>query len=714
MAVSKITMYSTKLLPEKNAKVDDIEYYLNHLGTRLVYNECQYQKLELEMTIKVEMQQRYHFGSKGYNYLALRQDSKNYYFFIVGSKWKASNTVELALSMDTINTFVDDLVFSENTHITRQHTDRFVRNRTTVTNNIVSTFRKVDKEDEGIQPPKRFISKEKIYNDTIYSATQKKAKWYLIYRTSSSLSPTNTDNPISCYCCSDYKFILQYGNQGIRYNDFSAGTNIVITNSDNRDITVEYTTPNGDTIRLNNTSECKGFNLYFNGSSIRVTAVGTNTVVTADTRRIFVQNIRARITEKVYTSTVPDALTWLTETSLFGKYQTIQLHLNTIQPLRTISEVNRSDTRLIKILELPYSPFDVLFEDVEQDYIQIPDGWSVQDEMFLLDDLSTEFKSRIQRMYVGSLLNFSFNKSEIRLDKLNDKLFESKLFNSAFNSFVYKYDSSEKEIQYEYIDSSKAGITDLWFKPTNTINSNFLFHFEDTNDGYQELTDNSEYLVIRRTNDLPIYSSSYIEYVNNGYNYDKKNVGLQIGQNAFGIGTNVAGALAQRFTRGTEAFGRSSAISLAVTAISQVGNAIFSAINNERAIQQKLQELKNSPSSVNGSDDLDLFDYTCGNKMEKIHNKVSEPVENAVYNYLRLLGYACDKYAIPDTDSRTWFNFVQCEPTFINEDSVQLPRDCLDDIKAKYQVGVTYYHRNDNGYDLDQMKENYEIWLFML
>lgn len=63
----------------------------------------------------------------------------------------------------------------------------------------------------------------------------------------------------------------------------------------------------------------------------------------------------------------------------------------------------------------------------------------------------------------------------------------------------------------------------------------------------------------------------------------------------------------------------------------------------------------------------------------------------------RYAGYATNMKKIPEFNSRCWYNFIQAEVAFTNENSEVL-KPFLDDIRSRYSIGVTIYHmlRNDN------------------
>ena len=109
-------------------------------------------------------------------------------------------------------------------------------------------------------------------------------------------------------------------------------------------------------------------------------------------------------------------------------------------------------------------------------------------------------------------------------------------------------------------------------------------------------------------------------------------------------------------------------------------------------------------------DDTNLLSYYNGNRLISTREQCSEEMKQALYQLFRLTGYGCNDYGIPAFNTRLFYNFVQCKADF-NESTWHYGQEFLDDIKARFQVGVTDYHRVDNTYDWLQEKENFESWM---
>ena len=111
---------------------DAILLYLNTLEKDTI-DGFQYVKQALSLTIKVDMSQTsLNMGSgdgvKDLNYVSIQNgNEKIYYYFVISKNWKSANTIELVLSMDTLNTFMYDADYeiSPKTLIKRMHKDRY-------------------------------------------------------------------------------------------------------------------------------------------------------------------------------------------------------------------------------------------------------------------------------------------------------------------------------------------------------------------------------------------------------------------------------------------------------------------------------------------------------------------------------------------------------------------------------------------------------------
>ena len=201
MATSKIKIYQTVLTPARNALVDDLEAYLWSLTPTYQTDSFQYQKFQLDFYVKINRPQNVISGHSLGNYVRFEQDGKIWYYFIRNTDWKGVNTVELKLSIDSINTFRNDLTWSDKTAIQREHRDRFYKQRGSNT-----LIRRIDPESEQIQSLKILNESSRIQQQG------DQLNWYLIYETRADLSPDNPNNPIDCYTIADKPITITKGN----------------------------------------------------------------------------------------------------------------------------------------------------------------------------------------------------------------------------------------------------------------------------------------------------------------------------------------------------------------------------------------------------------------------------------------------------------------------------------------------------------------------
>lgn len=415
----------------------------------------------------------------------------------------------------------------------------------------------------------------------------------------------------------------------------------------------------------------------------------------------------------------------------YGVYGVIQKALNRVNVAAgsierktiTLNEVDKTDSRIVKIIKLPYAPCNVTYNNGVYTF---PSEWKYEAGYMKLNDtsLSTEFENDIGRIYFPEL----FHTETAQPTQLKNFDRESKLYHSDFYNFKLVYDSFVREIALERIDTSEFSKATTWdmastfvslkFKPTNTINSKFAFKIDySTWDEahyfaqYNQSFDYEDYLLISRNNEETIFSNDYLNYIRTGYNYDKKAKEQQSNQNFLLAGVQLAAGVASfAATSITGGISAAAGISLVSGAITTLSSAAYNKSQNENSMQNKLANLAAQSTAVMGSDDVDLLSYYNGNRLEiKKYDTISQQKE-ALYKLFFYCGYAHNVIAKPNIRSRYWFNFIQCKPVF-NEEGATPYNDYLDDVKSRYQAGVTVYHHHYDTirWDWEQKYENWEV-----
>ena len=765
MATSKVKIYQTVLTPARNALVDDLEAYLNSLTPTFTDLTFQYIKLGLDINIKVPMPQGVISGHSLGNYVRIEQDNKVWYYFIMNTDWKSTNAVELKLSIDSINTFRNDLTFTDKTLVGREHGNRILRQP-----GGAYFIRTIDRVSEQIP-----VNKINTWAGTSINQARLSYDWYLIYKTRNNLSPDNPSNPIDCFLCANKRLKLANDstissktytyadfNDGVYYyfNDLDNNTCIVDGHTIGSKVTVVTNITYSGSIQTLTRAErtLRGIVLYRSGNKLYYAYQFDNNIAYWDTYtdefHVVLSTIGPTRFNTPEASNLPgkpmrtvNSIT-ITKGNFF-RYSSVyypipeQAYINAKQTMpayigqtavytSVYADIDKTDSRIVKIIKLPYAPCNITYAG---GIYTFPSEWTYSNGYMKLNDssLSTEFlNERINGVNVPELYIREPNVCSVTDPK--DIKYESKLYHSDFYDFKLVYDSFVRDIKLENYETDMFDTSYVWkpnlttididFKPTNTINSKFAFRIEtylsDPSGNYDfasydTTSDYEQYLLISRNNEETIFNNDYLNYIRTGYNYDKKSKqeqstkswllsGVQL---AAGAASLVAGVAASGFTGGVSA---AAGISLVAGAISTFASNAYTQASNERSMQSKLASLAAQSSGVAGSDDVDLLSFYNENRLQIIKYRTEELQEKALYNLFFYCGYKKDQMKIPNTNSRYWFNFVQCKPVF-TEEGVTPYNDYIADVKSRYEAGVTIYHHHPNigtQWDWQQQYENWE------
>ena len=380
-----------------------------------------------------------------------------------------------------------------------------------------------------------------------------------------------------------------------------------------------------------------------------------------------------------------------------------------------------SDSKLVKILELPYCPSNII----------IKNNSYVLNSNFVYDSINQNLKyTNLRERFAAQLNDYYLNKLVLQIPSSNpgsralttkSPTREPKLLHSDFYINKLVYDGNYKQIKFETIQAtgSNLPILTITFSPTNTIGSDLAFIF-----GVKNAVLKAEYdypvLLSNRDNSLPIYNNDYINYMRYTYATDRANLDASARQantsGKLGIIGSVAGAVGSGTLIGALTSGAPGAIigavvSAATSIMSSVNSYVQATTNVEnanRSLNSKMINLENQPVTASGAASaIDLMKLYSNNKLHVMTYTPTSLFQSALYDKLFYCGYSHPVQGIPDFTSRCWFNFVQCDPVF-NDSSVY--NKYLDDIKERFKIGVTVYHYHpnltDTGYDWDQTYEN--------
>ena len=136
---------------------------------------------------------------------------------------------------------------------------------------------------------------------------------------------------------------------------------------------------------------------------------------------------------------------------------------------------------------------------------------------------------------------------------------------------------------------------------------------------------------------------------------------------------------------------------------------------NENTMESKLANLKAQSTNVSGAAVVDLMSYYCGNNLRHISYRAITQDAKFLGDFFHFCGYNHPVMEKPKLTTRYWFNFIQCTPVF-KEEGQTVYNDYVDDVKSRYEAGVTVYHYHagigdQGGWDWKQEYQNWDSWM---
>ena len=709
MANSYIKLYYSsqwRLIKNKLMVIEDIENYLSHFDFLPISN-YQYVKHDVAITLKFDLSQRYtdNLINDGIKYVSITNNDTNntFYYYVDNAEWRARECVRLTLSLDILNTFKygTDYILSDKTKINRQHKNRFEF--------LSGDFYKriIDQSNENINPTLYKQEESYINGDGL--------KWYLIYINDSEPSESLV-NPVKCLLCAnseiDVKPFGTEANGRIYPNMLIDGYFYYSLMADNTFVLDDGTTINTIGNSISNIQIYK-----LNENLINVVVV-TKIVANLDTtyyKRVYTTSYLQINSNQSFDYT--NVNTWNTSPTYEKPAEYIgaqQFYIDgyPVVRLSSIDDLDRTNAKLIRVIELPYCVDDFIYTD---GVLQVNSNWLyVINNGFSclqLANLNTKFKSTIE--FTDNPINNCFvTSSEINTNPTaqRDDNLESKMYNSEFYSVKFVYDSFVFTFDLEKLNITSVDditITNFNFYASNTITGRFMFKF----DNYKLKVSTSDYdniLVVNRNNDLALYNVSYINYIRNGYNYDVKNKTRT--QESAVVNTSLSllgtiGAFASSYFSG--GFGIAMGVSMATSTISQIYNTIQTIKTTDESLTEKINQLKNQSASVSASDDIDLLNvYTNDNKAKLCYYAPSTQMKNALLDLFYYCGYADNVQEKPNITTRTRFNYLMADIDLAY--TCNLSATIIEQLKTLYANGVTFIHNYNNAWDVEQTTNNIE------
>ena len=640
------------------------------------------------------------------------------------------------ISYDELMTWLSSVSYAEDEIIFYQDDDRYNRvdpldliNSMSESDVENKSYRNIDMVNEGVSPVLQCGSADgnKIENPT--SILQQ--NWYLLYRNQEDYTEAGV-NPVECYLIPEEATNVDYGaitsskitSASLTYGKYYYARlyeenllNVVL-------ITQSITLPDGTTLTGSSGQGYAGIYVeitrnraetinvivyrYYSGN---LDVIGTY----LDLDYIQLDNLPFKYVERSTRKT--------TGFYLDSMWNSESEWTNTTTPAQVNGNISldKTDPKNIKLIKLPYCPYNF---SVSGGKIQVSgdDKWlytsftqaNGQDFYALkLSDMSIKLYATMKEETSNPLPLLLFSPDSPSISDLRrGEEYESKLFHSDFYQPTYVYDSFTYKVQLEKLDEEQYGYyiaqkLTIKFYTTSTINSRFMFEFDNLY--FKCATENyAKYMPIARNNEEVLYNVPYINYIRTGFNYDVKAKERTNVSNMLGMGLSVASTAVALIAPSVSLKIAGVVAGLVSTAMS-IKNTIISAQQNEDSIRRKLQETANQTASVAGSDDVDLMSVYAGNRLKYLVYEPTPLMKSILFDLFFYAGYASGRIGLPNHDTRVNFDYLECEANLENEGSI--PDDCLQELINCFKTGITYLHktsRNTNKWDFEQKYENWE------
>lgn len=696
-----LTLYNTKLKPEHNARYESIDDYLATCDSA-VFNDFQYIKPALSVYIKVPMSG--YSRDTLYNYAkVIDPKGQSYYYFITSHKWVAEETLGLTLTLDTINTFWYDLrryfVNKVTNHITRRFKNRFEKEQIDGINYI---YPKIDRFTEDLNNPVLIRKSVETIGDNHL--------WYLVSKTDYD-SSTVAKNPITTYLLKDEPIEFTNTSYTIYPSQISAGYTYVFEKiSDVRKIRTTGSSGYQQEFSISTDNEyVEGYYFYENGAiSLKLkpeSAMGTIYYITgiAKLELLTVDHvIRQPLSFDPYPGQSLYNSNYTSYTDILYIYA--QEGNTTVPSFSDWYKENKTDTTLIKIVCLPYNPFNYELVKYKINVDYVPTGYGIRiinPNVKFADTVLTDVEEL--PTYVEA--------TTCHADQSYNLEYETKRFNSAYYSLKYVYDNNYIVYNLEDFNESKDSYTfNITFIYNTEMSNSLAFKFSTSD--YRYDTDYGEYIIANKTLDVPFFTNEYLNYLRYGKSVDERNMKWSVASALTGGASTTINSIASLKAIGQGSvswIGKSLAGVGVVSTVLSVASTLSKA---KDAINLKIDTYTHQASSVNGSSDVSVFTEYSGNKLLKIKYEAPDELLTPILDYFRLYGYATDEYGKLTSaviNSRYYHDFVQAE---IDVTGCTIDSEYLDDFKERFASGLRIYHWHD-GYDLDMNKENWEYDLIV-
>lgn len=673
---SILTLYRTGIDPSRNLLIDSLDDYLATCESLRVEAFSLIRPME-EGEIKAALPQRLSVDPVAlppYDYLTVKQGDTTWRYYVSKLEQLATDTIKLHVALDALNTIApSDQDFSSLSHCVRS-----LRNRYDSNNRPVTEF-----SNEGIEATLVKTSETEFPMREGYLVySMKEGEVPSLFAIYDSATPVSNIAEIT----SDGFFSQE------SLNPSGSPENLVWSFARTASGAMSW---NCGTYSWSGTADKVEFEVVEGtgggGYQLRAKAYVGATVVAGSTFTIPIVSGA--------TVSLPGNLT-------IGGFNSCSCN-GKVPQTDGIGDLDRTDTRLVKVVEVPYLPFpDDVKYFIEKDFVRI-----------LFSDVEPSLRTKVGEFDFEPAKYF---KGEQIVDA-DYFLSDPKLFSSQFYKEKLSYDNTSVSVffdNFEFTGTEGDPTVNVYFEPSTTLASSFLFTLEKTSSfDWKNVAESYPFIAVTdRNNELPLYTSDWINYLRNGYNYDKKRKGMEDvsswGSTAAGIASSI---LAIAGGAGLLSTGGGAAASIPMIAGGVTGligssvGGVTSQINRNLSYEQNIRALQLENYSVAGSNDLSLW-LSYGKGCAKLETwEVIEPQRKQIAMLFYYRGYSVNRDEVPNTHARRWFDYWEGLPKWNSAFRKKWSQQWLSLLDQAFGAGVTRLHKYQDKWDWEQAEKNWEI-----
>ena len=366
--------------------------------------------------------------------------------------------------------------------------------------------------------------------------------------------------------------------------------------------------------------------------------------------------------------------------------------------------LDRTASDLAKIVEIPYPAGGANLV-----YEYNSEGQLYGRFVYLEDSISWEQNFSLNKLRGSLKLNLADTREEALAH-------DPKLFSKQFLYYKLVYDSYSDSIGVDDFSVGNFRVK-LTMTPSSSVSSSIIFRSSPLTGEWNDIREDFPHLIASdRNNEIAIYSSAWIDYLRNGYNFDKKKQSMDIASSSLSAVSGLVTSLLSIIGgAGMVASGGGAPAGIAMIAggvTSAVGAGVGAGTSIASSVisqNQREESYKRQAMNVGSINDLSLFKVYGGGGIRLQVWEAREDYKKRLGTLFYYRGYNVSQTQLPALHVRKWFDYIEATPSWSAEALANCQKRFLDILSQRLSEGVTIFHKVENTWDLTQEKGNYEI-----